>query len=240
MESGDCAKVGNLPKLHGRWKACKRDEVEVNGLQETPFADFANHFLANFSCASERLAFLASLIRNFRLQYYAIAESIVTQIAAMCVEGPRKSDSYTIQVLLKRQKKDYLINRIKEILDQVLCADCDGQAMTMAMCIKVLRNKFICHYDNFEDYDIAGNEGVGGGKWTLRDKDVLFRVLFANENSPICMLMDEVSKVLDVAMQLGVGEIVDGVKRHALDSFSKDAEIVAGLLDTCASERSNE
>ena len=229
----------NLPRLHGRWKADKHDKPEENGSPEVPFAEFAQHFWGNLNSVRERLAFLNSLNRTYRLQYLAIAEAIVTQIAAMCVEGPTHPNNYTIQALLKRQKKDHLIERIKKILDQVLCADCDGQKMTMAMCIKVLRNKFICHYDNFENYDIAGNEGVGEGKWTPEDREALFHVLFSCGSGPIPVLVDEVSKTLDIAAQLGAMEIVDGVERHALDSFSKDAEIVAGLSDTCVSERRN-
>ena len=173
-----------------------------------------------------------SLTRTYRLQYFAIAEAIVTQIAAMCVERPKPPDNYTIQVLLKRQKKDHLIERVKKILGQALCVDCDGHEMTMAMCIKVLRNKFICHYDNFEDYDIAGNEGVGEGKWTSEDRDTLFHVLFSAGSGPIFVLIEEISKTLDVASELGAREIVDEVKRHALDSFSKDAEIVGRFSDT--------
>ena len=131
------------------------------------------------------------------------------------------------------QKKDHLIERVKKILDQVLCVDCDGHEMTMAMCIKTLRNKFICHYDNFEDYDIAGNEGVGDGKWTPDDRDVLFRVLFAYENSPVSMLVNEMSKVMDVAAQQGVDEILDGlVKSKFGDSFTKDAEVGVVAADT--------
>ena len=64
-----------------------------------------------------------------------------------------------------------------------------------------MRNKFICHFDNFEDYDLTGKEGVGEGKWTLGDREVLFKLLITDTYN-VDDLVAAISAVLERADQI--------------------------------------
>ncbi|MBO7684671.1 MAG: hypothetical protein J6T51_08110 [Kiritimatiellae bacterium] len=218
--------LGNIPVLHGRWaepKNCKGGKTPVQiELQESPFAEFASHFRMNFTSVCSRLAYLHRLENDYRLQSLALMEVIITQIAAMCVEHERHSDNYTIQVLLKRQKKKELLESISAVLSRVICRDCDGKELNVGMGIKALRNKFICHFDNFEDYDISGKENVGDGKWTISDRNILMRLLFV-EGGHINDLVSAISFALHTADQVGEREIVEGAVHSA--------EMHCGLCD---------
>ena len=190
---------GNLLRLHGRWKDNVPQEPKwPESLQEVSFGSFPIHFKMNFASVCERLTYLRSMSDTRNLLCRALTESIITQIAAMCVENPRHKENYTIQGLLKRQKRVALEQQINEALNRVLCLDCDGNELTVGMCIKILRNKFICHFDNFEDYDLTGKEGVGDGKWTLADKEVLFKLLITDAQH-IDDLVATISTILETA-----------------------------------------
>ena len=198
----DKAESRDLLRLHGRWECNKPQEVRWQELpQEVSFGSFPTHFLMNFVGIRERLAYLRGMPDTNNLLYRVLAESIVTQIAAMCVENPRHKENYTIQGLLKRQKRVALERQINEVLDRVLCLDCDGKKLTVEMCVKILRNKFICHFDNFEDYDLTGKEGVGEGKWTLGDREVLFKLLITDTYN-VDDLVAAISAVLERADQI--------------------------------------
>lgn len=198
----DKAESSDFPRLHGRWKFNKPQEVRWQELpQEVSFGSFPTHFLMNFADIRKRLAYLRGMPDTSNLLYRVLAESIVTQIAAMCVENPRHKENYTIQGLLKRQKRFALERQINEVLDRILCLDCDGNELTVGMCIKALRNKFICHFDNFEDYDLTGKEGVGDGKWTLGDREALFKLLITDAHN-VDDLVATISAVLESSDQM--------------------------------------
>ena len=209
-----------LPQLHGRWGKCNLKGPPNNeGLQETPFAPFERHFLKNFTQVQRCLAHLRNLIHTHELEYIVFAEIIIIKLAAMCVENPNHADNYTVQALLTRQKREYLVKPIQELLGRNICRDCDGKVLTFGMCLKVLRDKFLCHFDNFEDYDIFGNEGIGDGKWTLTDRDALLRLLFV-DGKHIDDLVTTISGVLNDIVQEGSREIIEGALRMAEGHFT--------------------
>lgn len=202
----------SLPVLHGRFgkeKVCKNEQHIVE-LQESPLASFAQHFWRNAVKVRDCLNFLRRLEQTYSLQHDVFSETIIMYLAAMCADDD--ADNYTVQNFLKRQKKKELIKPISEILSRVVCRDCDGRELTVRDCIRTLRNKYICHFDNFEDYDIYGNEGIGEGKWTLDDRDMMFRLLF-NDGGHINDLVVAVCNAVGRADQMGLQELCDGATK---------------------------
>ena len=209
---------GKLLRLHGRWKQEKPQEPKwPESQQEVSFGSFATHFKKNFAIASERLSYLHGVSNTYNLLHRALVDSIITQIAAMCVENPKHKENYTIQGLLKRQKYVTLEQQVNEILNKVICLDCDGKDLTVGMCLKALRNKFICHFDNFEDYDLTGNENVGEGKWTLEDREALVKLLFGDRY--IDDLIAAISAVLERANQMCANDISEEVTERISRNF---------------------
>ena len=197
--------------------------------QEVSFGSFPTHFKMNFASVCERLTCLRSMSDTRNLLYRALAESIITQISAMCIENPWHKENYTIQGLLKRQKRVALERQINEVLDRGLCLDCDGKALTVGMCIKTLRNKFICHFDNFEDYDLTGKEGVADGKWTLGDREVLLKLLITDTQN-IDDLVATISTVLESADQMCAKDISVAVAEKCLSIFKKQSGLKHNVL----------
>lgn len=218
-----------LPRLHGRWNDTSHKRCD-DKLREFPFAPFVGHFQNNLDCICERLDHLRRLSHSYEIQYFALVEAIITQLAAMCVEYPRNPNNYTIQALLHRQKKDDLITPVDEMLNHVLCLDCDGNELTLRMCLKVLRNKFICHFDNFEDYDLSGNENVGDGKWTLADKEVLMRLLFSQ--GYIDELVTAISMVMKTEQKIVSEEFIDDTVKRAKEMVDESITVRVAEIDT--------
>ena len=214
METTQSKSSGSLPVLHGRFGKieCRKNEQRQVELQESPLAPFAEHFRRNAAKVHACLSFLRHLEQTYSLQHLVFSEVIVMHLAAMCADDI--ADNYTVQNFLKRQKKRKLIKPISEILSRVVCRDCDGRELTVRDCIKILRNKYICHFENFEDYDIYGNEGIGDGKWTLEDRDMMFRLLF-DSGGHIYDLEAAVFNAVGRADQMGMQELYEGATRVA-------------------------
>lgn len=214
METIQSKPLELLPVLHGRFgkvKDCKNEQHQVE-IQESPLASFAEHFRRNAAKVRDCMSFLRRLEQTYSLQRVVFSETIIMNLVAMCVDDD--ADNYTVQNFLKRQKKKELTKPISEILNRVVCQDCDGKELTVRDCMRTLRNKFICHFDNFEDYDIYGNEGVGDGKWTLDDRDMMFRLLF-DDGDHINDLVVAVCNAVEQSDQKGIQELCEGAIQTA-------------------------
>ena len=215
MERSGLRTPDSLPALHGRLSNDKghKNEHGQKELQESPLASFADHFRGNLAKVRDCLGYLQCLEQGYNLQRVVFSETVIMYLAAMCVEDG--ADNYTVQNLLRRQQKKELIKPITVVLSRAVCRDCDGKELTVRDCIRTLRNKYICHFDNFEDYDIYGNESVGEGKWNLEDRRAMFSLLF--NGGHVDDLIAAIAAAVESAEERGLGEIVDGALRMAED-----------------------
>ena len=153
--------------------------------QETPFAPFAQNFeMSVYRLTQKYLRYKALRMHDAspqNIDLFTYRDSIFVDVAAICTENERL-ENYTIKVYLRRQKHIGLYAPIEVILNRKICVDCDKMEITVAKAIKILRDKFICHFDNFEDYDMTGRDGLSDGKWTPGDRIVLSELLLPTED----------------------------------------------------------
>lgn len=150
---------------------------------ESPFAPFVDSFgqlLTLLNHKIERMKQFEDKILNQRnedgLDWLVYRESVVVQVAGMCVEKEENNTkNYTIQSFLYRQGVDDINAILGDLLEQNLCVDGNGEAVTVRTALKIVRDKFICHFDNIEQYDLHGNDRVGG--WSRGDMLVLLDLL---------------------------------------------------------------
>lgn len=197
-------------RLSGREREMNSREYE---LQETPFAPFA----LNFEMSMHRLTqkyLRYNVLRKHddspqNIDLFTYRDSILVDVAAICTEN-EKRENYTIKVFLRRQKHNDLYAPIGEILDRKICVDCDKAEITVANAIKILRDKFICHFDNFEDYDMTGRDGLSDGKWTPGDRIVLSELLLPTDRiGPIDEITVLLNNIVENSSSRGQRELLD-------------------------------
>ena len=226
-----CAEINNqecpYPRLHGRLGKGSITSVKFKGgneLLEFPYAPFQEHFkslIDNVISRVQRLHDLEQTNCN-SLDREVYAETVISQIAAICIENPKHDDNYTLQNCLRRLKKSDLVIPVEDVLGRILCVDCDGTKISVRDCIKTLRNKFVCHYDNFDDYDVSGNESTGDGKWTLSDKHVIIDLLFPRvSKGPIDELIMAMSTSLHTARQCVTTELLSATFKVAAEIITQ-------------------
>lgn len=186
--------------------------VQEYELQETPFAPFAQNFEMSVWRLTEKYSRYKELQKHDdsprNIDLFTYRDSILVDVAAICTES-EKRENYTIKVYLRRQKHIDLYKPIEAILKREICVDCDKSEITISKAIKILRDKFICHFDNFEDYDMTGREGLSDGKWTPGDRIVLSELLLpATERvGPLDEIIDLLNKVIAISSVQGRQEL---------------------------------
>ena len=160
------------------------------------------------------------------------AETVISQIAAICIENPKHDDNYTLQNCLRRLKKSDLVIPVEDVLGRILCVDCDGTKISVRDCIKTLRNKFVCHYDNFDDYDVSGNESTGDGKWTLSEGMALtVSVIVKDGEEAVQCAAEKVKEMFESVSDLG--DWANGGRDGARPSqLSVTVEVMEGGTET--------
>jgi len=203
--------------MEGRLSSREQESVvREYELQETPLAPFAQNFEMSVYRLTAKYSRYKELQRRDAspqsIDLFTYRDSIIVDVAAMCTEN-EKRENYTIKVYLRRQKHIDLYAPIEEILNRKICVDCDKTEITVAKAIKILRNKFICHFDNFEDYDMTGREGLSDGKWTPGDRIVLSELLLpvVNKVSPLGEIIDLINKVVDISSAQGQQELQNAI-----------------------------
>ena len=155
----------------------KRGSQNVPGRIESPFAPYVDSFAQNIDLLVQRIRRFNELgfTHADSLDWFAYQDMILVQTAAMCVE--KRDGNYTIQSFLARQGKVELCGKINEILDRVVCVDAVGASVNVWRALKILRDKFLCHLDNHEDYSLAEGKNGEENAWTSGDRIVLSRLL---------------------------------------------------------------
>ena len=212
--------------MDGRWTGKPPPRI-VRGeeLQETPFAPFASNFEMVVNRLVLRYQRLKELVKNdtspMNVDLFTYQDVVLTSIAAICVES-ESLENYTVKVYLRRQKHPELFDPIRKVLERVICVDCDRKPITVAHGVKVLRDKFLCHLDNFEDYDMQGKEGLSKGKWTPGDRIVLGHLLLPLvTDGPVDELVHLIVRAVNASTEIGTQELLR-------TAFDKALEIAQG------------
>ena len=129
---------------------------------EAPFASFVLAFEKKIDLIVNRLQRMLELqditIRR-GLDWLTYRDMVIVQVAAMTVdEQSSKRGGYTIQSLLERIGQSSLIAELDKVLDRVIAKDAQQQGVSVRIALKIVRDKFLCHYDNHENYDLFGRE----------------------------------------------------------------------------------
>ena len=155
----------------------KRGSQNVPERIESPFAPYVDSFAQNINLLVQRIRRFNELgfSHTDSLDCFTYQDMILVQTAAMCVE--KRDGNYTIQSFLARQGKVEFCGKINEILDRVVCVDAVGASVNVWLALKILRDKFLCHLDNHEDYNLTEGKKGEVNAWTPGDRIILARLL---------------------------------------------------------------
>lgn len=148
---------------------------------EAPFASFVAMFGKKINlveCRLQRMLELQDVTVWRNLDWLTYRDMVIVQVAAMCVDRTAtEHDGYTIQSLLRRMGQEHLIGGIDKVLNKNVAVDADHNDVTVRIALKTIRDKFLCHYDNHENYDLYGNDKEVLHRWSLTDMFVLEQLL---------------------------------------------------------------
>ena len=86
---------------------------------------------------------------NFDIDIITYFDMIVVQLRALCIENNIYKNNYTAQILLRKLGYSDLANRIDRMLGESFFEEV-SPPMTIRDALKLLADKFICHYDNYD------------------------------------------------------------------------------------------
>ena len=87
-------------------------------------------------------------IGNDDIDVTTYLDMIVVQLRAMCIENKRYKNNYTAQNLLCKLGEEELAQDIDNMLDKKFYHG--STKVNIRDALKILADKFICHYDNFD------------------------------------------------------------------------------------------
>lgn len=123
---------------------------------------------------------------------------IIVLLRAICCENPKLlKKNYTIQSFIERQfagqQGDVLY--ISEILDAPVFQDVAGVEHNLRDTIKIVADRYLCHMDNFEPYNLNGEIGLPK-TWTADNINEMIRILFAGgDGAPVRRLIKAMGMV---------------------------------------------
>ena len=136
---------------------CEIDE-ERQSDELLMLGEFIEHFNVHYSLLLRRYKKFRELSKyNFdNIDLLTYLDIIVVQLRAMCVESPQNKKNYTVQTLLKQLGEPELAQRIDDMLEEEFLGDVLVSGFTIKKALKLLADRFICHYDNFDGKDSDG------------------------------------------------------------------------------------
>ena len=87
---------------------------------------------------------------NFDIDAITYLDMIVVQLRALCIESNIHKNNYTAQILLRKLGYPDLAERIDHMLGESFFEEEDSTSVTIRDALKLLADKFICHYDNYD------------------------------------------------------------------------------------------
>lgn len=123
---------------------------EADDIEQFLLCQYIEHFTMHFKLLLRRYRRFIEInnINNTDIDVITYLDMIVVQIRAMCIENERYVNNYTAQILLRKLGEDSLADRIDSMLNEPFIPETD---FTIREAIKKLADKFICHYDNYDD-----------------------------------------------------------------------------------------
>lgn len=120
------------------------------------------HFNMHYSLLCRRYAKFASMpkINNGNIDIITYLDIIVVEIRAFCIESPNLKNNYTAQNILRIMGREDLAHTIDAMLDAPFFNH--RQEITTRIALKTLADKFICHYDSFDDDDFVLTSMIEG------------------------------------------------------------------------------
>ena len=127
-------------------------------MNERDFSTYIDHFNMHYKLLLRRYKRFKEIddIRNADIDVITYLDIIIVQLRAMCIESPKLKRNYTAQNLLRLMKRDDLAQKIDDMLAEQFFSyrdDCD-----IREALKILADKYICHYDAIEDDGIGWAE----------------------------------------------------------------------------------
>ena len=115
-------------------------------MNERDFITYIDHFNMHYKLLLRRYKRFTEIddIRNADIDVITYLDIIIVQLRAMCIESPKLKSNYTAQNLLRLMKRDDLAQFFS------YRDNCD-----IREALKILADKYICHYDAIE-YDGIG------------------------------------------------------------------------------------
>lgn len=90
-----------------------------------------------------------NVLGNFDIDIITYFDMIVVQLRALCIESNIYKNNYTAQILLRKLGYSDLAKRIDHMLGESFFEEV-SPPMTIRDALKLLADKFICHYDNYD------------------------------------------------------------------------------------------
>lgn len=117
-------------------------------------AEFIEHFNIHYKLLLRRYARFKEIdtVYNTDIDVITYFDMIIVQLRAMCIESAYLKNNYTAQILLRKVGEGLLAEKLDAMLREEFLEDV--MDLTIRNAIKILADRFICHYDNFD-----GGEG---------------------------------------------------------------------------------
>ncbi len=124
-------------------------DLEKQSDELLELSEFINNFNMHFSLLLRRYKRFKEIntIDNTDIDVITYLDIIVVQLRAMCVESANNKKNYTAQIFLRKVGEILLADKIDKMLEEPFIEDTD---FTIKTAIKLLADKFVCHYDNFD------------------------------------------------------------------------------------------
>ena len=127
-------------------------------MNERDFFTYIDHFNMHYKLLLRRYKRYTKIedISNLDIDVITYLDIIIVQLRALCIESPKLKKNYTAQNLLRLMKRDDLAQKIDDMLAEQFFSYRDNLDIREAL--KIMADKYICHYDAIEDDGIAWAE----------------------------------------------------------------------------------
>ena len=117
-----------------------------------PLLDFIEHFNIHYALLLKRYERYKIINNKYNVDFIdsvTYFDMIIVQLRAMCIEARYRDKNYTAQNLLKLIGKSEQADTIDAMLNEPFPLSLENE-ITIRDSLKLLADKIICHYDNFD------------------------------------------------------------------------------------------
>ena len=127
-------------------------------MEEKELLQYIDHFNIHYRLLLKRYKRFIEVndISNTDIDVITYFDIIIVQLRAMCIESPNFKKNYTAQNPLRLMQRNDLATKIDDMLAEQFFSYMDNCDIRKAL--KIMADKYICHYDSFEDDDLLWAE----------------------------------------------------------------------------------